>query len=374
MFGNNNNQGGGILGFNMNPRTARGLQAAGLAMSQLAAGRPANLAPLHKQMLDEQRQAQMQQAIGPALEKMPPQMRAVLASMPPELAQKYIMDYMMAKPAASPIAGLEARAAAAGLQPGTPEYQQFMLTGGKAVAGDGDKYGLTPQIVSDADGNLRLVQLSDKGGFKVIELPEGFKLEKGLDKVDMGTHFQMFDIAGEPVGPPIPKNVAEAAGEAAAGQQAIDLSGEAFKSYGNITKANSTISEAISALDAGARSGAIDKYLPNVTEASARLETAMNEMGLDVIAAVTFGALSEKELRLAMETAVPRNLDEPALRAWLIRKREANEKSAAMILDAAIFLSEPGNTLNDWVKRNKQNADATTTSNAGGNDPLELFE
>ena len=48
--------------------------------------------------------------------------------------------------------------------------------------------------------------------------------------------------------------------------------------------------------------------MPSVTEASASLENAMNRMGLDVIGSVTFGALSEGEMRLAMDTAVPRGL------------------------------------------------------------------
>lgn len=351
MFSN----GKGLLGMNMNPQTARGLQAAGLAMSQLSAGRPVNLAPLHQQMLDEQNAAKMQEAIGPALENMPPQMRAVLANMPPALASEYIMRHMMQKPAASPIAGLEARARAGGLQPGTPEYQQFMLTGGKPVAGDGGpEYGLTPQYGVTEDGTIQLIQLSKDGNAKVVDLPEGVAISRGLEKVDEGTHFQWYNaMTGEPVGGPISKNLAETAGSTEAGKTGIEMGNKAWASYGNMLDSIGTIDTAISALDDGARSGAVDRFLPNITTASAQLETAMNEMGLDVISAVTFGALSEKELRLAMETAVPRNLDEPQLRQWLVEKREANANAAAMLRDAAAFLSTPGNTLQDWIAQNE---------------------
>ena len=144
---------------------------------------------------------------------------------------------------------------------------------------------------------------------------------------------------------------AAAAGEA--GKQAIDLSGEAYKSYGKLAQASTNISDAISAIDAGGKAGAIDKFLPNVTQASAELKNAMDRMGLDVIGAVTFGALSEGELNLAMETAVPRNLNETELRAWLVNKQAANQKAQQMLMDVAVFLGTPGNTLAGWIEKNK---------------------
>lgn len=407
MFGNNNN-GQGILGFNMNPRTARGLQAAGLAMSQLAAGRPANLAPLHQQMLDEQRQAQMQEAIGPALERMPPEMRAVLASMPPQLAQQYIMQHMMQKPAASPIAGLEARARAAGLQPGTPEYQRFMLTGGGApatspIAGleararaaglqpgtpeyqqfmltggkgggvGGDEYGLTPQYVVDENDNIHLLQLSKNGDAKLVKIPEGMEVSRGLEKVDMGTHWQWVNkVTGEPVGEPRSKNIAEAAGEGEAGKTGIQIGRDAFKQATNVANQVRTFNRAIKALDEGGRSGTFDKYLPNVTAASAELRSAMNQAGLDVISAVTFGALSKGELDLAMDTAVPQNLDEPELRAWLVERADALDKTYVALIDYAEFMSKPGNTLDMWIEKNKREAEDSAPA-VNDDDPLNLY-
>lgn len=156
---------------------------------------------------------------------------------------------------------------------------------------------------------------------------------------------------------------AAAAAAGAAGEQAVDMSGEAWNSALAIGRSNSTIDEAIAAIDGGARSGAIDRYLPNVSEASASLENAMNRLGLDVISATTFGALSEGEMRLAMETAVPRNLNEADLRAWLVRKREANAKAQDMLIDAARFLGTPGNTLAMWIDKNR----SASNSNAGTN-------
>ncbi|NBT31269.1 MAG: hypothetical protein EBT13_05035, partial [Rhodobacteraceae bacterium] len=110
---------------------------------------------------------------------------------------------------------------------------------------------------------------------------------------------------------------------------------------------------AIRAIDEGAETGAIAKYLPNVTEASASLRNAMDRMGLDVVSATTFGALSEGELRLAMQTAAPQDLGPAELRSWLVKRREAQAKAAEMLGDAALFLSTPGNTLDMWIARNR---------------------
>lgn len=138
-----------------------------------------------------------------------------------------------------------------------------------------------------------------------------------------------------------------------AGKQAVAKSGDAFDTLGKVNQNIRTIDEAIAAIDAGANAGAVARYFPNVSSASASLENAMNRLGLDVISSVTFGALSEGEMRLAMETAVPRNLDEASLRKWLEEKRVAQEKASEALYNAAIYLGTPGNTLAGWLKEQK---------------------
>ncbi|MGB1214833.1 MAG: hypothetical protein ACPG4X_15815 [Pikeienuella sp.] len=88
----------GLFGDNpMKPQTANLLQGLGLGLAQLDAGRTPNLAPIYAKMQEDDKQAQMQAAIGPALEGMDPKMRSVLASMPPQLASQYIMKMMEPK-------------------------------------------------------------------------------------------------------------------------------------------------------------------------------------------------------------------------------------------------------------------------------------
>lgn len=146
-------------------------------------------------------------------------------------------------------------------------------------------------------------------------------------------------------------------GEAAAvkdiAEGTVEAGFNAWEDYGKIQSSLSNIETAIRAIDEGAESGVVYNMLPSITLASASLDNAMNRMGLDVIGAVTFGALSEGEMRLAMETAVPRNLQPEQLREWLVRRAEAQQKAAAMLADAAQYLTTPGNTIHGWIERNQ---------------------
>ena len=161
----------------------------------------------------------------------------------------------------------------------------------------------------------------------------------------------------------------EAAASEEAGKQAIAKSGEAFDSL-NKAKANIVnVDNAIAAIDGGANAGVIAKYFPNITAASASLENAMNRLGLDVIGSVTFGALSEGEMKLAMETAVPRNLGEADLKQWLVSKKAAQEKAVDALRAAAIYLGTPGNTLAGWMQ-----GQGATAPAAGSNSPPPAFD
>lgn len=158
-----------------------------------------------------------------------------------------------------------------------------------------------------------------------------------------------------------------AAATTAAGEAQIARANEAFDQAANVQSNISNINDAIAAIDAGARSGLVENFFPSITEASASLENAMNRMGLDVIGSVTFGALSEGEMRLAMETAVPRNLDPAQLRDYLIRKRDAQIKARDALMRAANYLARPGNTLEGWFEqRQREMADSATSAQPSG--------
>jgi hypothetical protein len=141
---------------------------------------------------------------------------------------------------------------------------------------------------------------------------------------------------------------AAAAGEA--GTQLVQRGFEAFDQANNAASSLVAIDEAIAAIDTGAESGVVAKYLPDITQASASLNNAMNRMGLDVISSVTFGALSQGEMELAMSIAAPRDLAPKELRAWLVEKRNAQAKARDALMRAANYLTVPGNTLRGWME------------------------
>ena len=82
----------------------------------------------------------------------------------------------------------------------------------------------------------------------------------------------------------------------------------------------------ISQLEEGAVTGWIANNFPTFNKATAQLEQLANQLGLDIIASVTFGALSEAELKLAMDTAVPRSLGPAELKKWALSKAAAQRK------------------------------------------------
>lgn len=129
---------------------------------------------------------------------------------------------------------------------------------------------------------------------------------------------------------------------------------KAFENVGKIRKNISNLESAIAALDAGANTGVIASKFPNWKASTIELQNIQRQLGLDIIGSVTFGALSEGELSLALETALPLNMNEAELKDWLIRKKTAQTKLADYITDQARFLSVPGRTLGDWLLRAEQ--------------------
>tara|TARA_R110002167_G_scaffold74149_2_gene207655 strand:- start:1708 stop:2841 length:1134 start_codon:yes stop_codon:yes gene_type:complete len=115
----------------------------------------------------------------------------------------------------------------------------------------------------------------------------------------------------------------------------IKLSGE---SMSKIKQNLANYQIALDALDAGeggiAISGRISQFIPDITAAAQSLRTAKSKLGLDIIGSVTFGALSEGELKLAMDTGLPDdNLSPTELRKWISDRVDAQRKALAAVND-----------------------------------------
>jgi hypothetical protein len=143
---------------------------------------------------------------------------------------------------------------------------------------------------------------------------------------------------------------AEASGAVEAGKTGIEIGRQTFERIGPLRANIANLDRAIELVEEeGANTGVIASRLPNWNSSTIELDNLQNQLGLDVIGSVTFGALSQGELDLALNTALPTNLSEPELVDWLERKRDAQDKLADYLTDQARFLSTPGRTLDQWI-------------------------
>jgi hypothetical protein len=142
----------------------------------------------------------------------------------------------------------------------------------------------------------------------------------------------------------------EAARVAEQGKMAPGIAEDYNKRAELVQSSIGNLNSAIQAIDEGAQSGIVYDMLPNVTVASAELQNARQRLGLDVIGSVTFGALSEGEMKLAMDTAVPSGLQPAELRVWLERKRDAQQKALAAMQEAAMHFAA-GGTREEYLRK-----------------------
>ena len=154
----------------------------------------------------------------------------------------------------------------------------------------------------------------------------------------------------------------ERSGARRAGTVGVDTALAAFEKVGEIRTNIANLEEAKRLLlpedqgGGGANSGQLADLLPNWKASTIALENVKNRLGLDVVGSVTFGALSESELNMALNTALPTNMPEAQLIQWLDDKIKAQNKLMAYLNDQAIFLSDGDKTVGDWLRhvRDKQ--------------------
>jgi len=138
------------------------------------------------------------------------------------------------------------------------------------------------------------------------------------------------------------------------GKDAAKLASTALDRTEKLRSNNLKLRKVISEIKDGAETGPLSNMLPSFRASTKRLIQIKNELGLDVVGSVTFGALSEGELNLAMDTALPTGLQGPELVKWATDKINAQEKLADYLEDQAIYLSKPGNNAAKWAEMGKK--------------------
>jgi len=135
-------------------------------------------------------------------------------------------------------------------------------------------------------------------------------------------------------------------------EQVKKATATADKAFGLVDKIRSNIenlNEVVTLVGEGADTGPISKFFPSFRSASIKLDQLQNRLGLDVVGATTFGALSKGELDLARDVALPKGLQGQPLIDWVNKRVAAQTKLANYYEEQAIFLGE-GNTQSDWLK------------------------
>lgn len=129
----------------------------------------------------------------------------------------------------------------------------------------------------------------------------------------------------------------------------VDLGNEMFAKIEPLRTSIRNIDRAMQALKDGAETGPIAAMLPSTKRATVELDNVRKRMGLDVIGATTFGALSESELNFALDSALPTSLDEEDLIRWLTLQKTAQEQMLRYTESAAQYLLS-GGKIQDFVK------------------------
>lgn len=127
------------------------------------------------------------------------------------------------------------------------------------------------------------------------------------------------------------------------------VSRESFDGLKTVRGSLGAYQDALDAIDAGASSGKLQSFFPSFTEATINLENAGARLGLNVIQATTFGALSEGELRLAMDTAKP-PLQPKELRKWIVAKQSAQKKLGRELRNMSISLGKGKTTVTEYLE------------------------
>lgn len=99
----------------------------------------------------------------------------------------------------------------------------------------------------------------------------------------------------------------------------------------------------------GAQSGIIRSMLPAFDSATAELNEIASRLGINIINSATFGALSEKELGLALSTGLDRSLSGDELVKHIQDKISAQEKLYNQLMSDARLLTG-GMTMNEYIQ------------------------
>lgn len=126
-----------------------------------------------------------------------------------------------------------------------------------------------------------------------------------------------------------------------------------FETIMSINENVLNLDRAYADLEGGATTGFIAQYLPSFRESTLRFEQVQKELGLDIIGATTFGALSKGELELALATGIPPALEPEELMVWIQEKKAAQLKLKDYFMEQIDYLDQGGD-MAGWLREKER--------------------
>ena len=134
-------------------------------------------------------------------------------------------------------------------------------------------------------------------------------------------------------------------------EQAQQIGFSAFQRADQLGESIGSLYTAYNAIDEGAESGLFRSMLPAFDASTAQLRTVASQLGIDVINSATFGALSEKELQLALATELDLSLPPAELRKQVEARIRAKDKLRVELIKAARELTSGNMTYSQFIKQ-----------------------
>jgi hypothetical protein len=141
---------------------------------------------------------------------------------------------------------------------------------------------------------------------------------------------------------------------------AFETGVDVFEKAGGIDEQIALLDQALLAVEAGASTGVIRNMLPAFDSSTAQLRAVGNQLGINIINSATFGALSEKELGLALSTGLDLSLKGEELKKHIRDKINARKKLRKQLMEDAKQLTRQGAKFSEYVAKREAEAGVRT--------------
>jgi len=184
---------------------------------------------------------------------------------------------------------------------------------------------------------------------------------EGLAVFDPSTNtFKRASLDGKPLtgasyDPNLKRDLSAAGAEGAAtGKDIVDFKGKLFDSINSGARTLNKYNFAIDQIDKGAESGPVMKLLPNLREQTILVDVIRKEIGMEILGSGALGVNpTDKDVTLAMDSAIPESLSPKALKSELQRRAKVlQDLNTAQ--EKYYDLIEQGYTKGDILKMAKE--------------------